>query len=196
MSTLIYSMMVSLDGYIAAPDGSLGWADVDDELHSYVNQQDAQLAGYLMGRGVWQEMDGFWQTAGDDPAAPDYVREFAGIYRSKPKIVFSHTLDAGQMSPGSILADTSAGVEAAVRQTMDQHPGRWSVAGAELAAECLRLGLVDEVELYLHPVILGGGKPFFPRHERPQPMTFLGSHNFRSGVVHLRYDLSGRSAGG
>lgn len=183
MRNVIYSMMVSLDGYVARPDGALDWVAIDEELHTFVNDQHRAFDTYLYGRRTYEQMADFWPTADADPAAPAFIAEFARIWRETSKLVFSRTLES--VTGNARLAGEDIAGEVA---RLKARPGRdMPVGGANLAASFIALGLIDEYRLYLQPVILGGGIPFFPASGRMTPLRLIESRPFASGVVYLRY---------
>jgi dihydrofolate reductase len=183
MGRLVYAMNVSLDGYAAAPDGSLDWADVDEEVHAWWNDQVRSSAAALYGRRMYETMSAYWPTAADDPAAPSAIRDFAVIWNAQPKIVFSRTL--ASVTWNSRLA--AGEPEEELTRLKAEFDGDLEVSGPTLAAEFIRRGLVDEYGLVVHPVILGGGLPFFPGRERPVGLRLTETRTFGSGAVLLRY---------
>src|SRR4051794_35603673 len=186
MPKVIYQMGgVSADGYVVGPDGKFDWAMPDEELHRFHNEQTRALAGHLLGRRLYETMV-YWETAGEDPS--EIARDFAMIWQALPKVVFSRTLDSVEgsnttLARGDLRAELTS-LQASVR-------GDVVVGGAELAAEASRLGLIDEYRLFVHPVALGGGVPFFPRDHRVD-MELVESRTFSSRVVYLRYRTTGR----
>lgn len=183
MGKLIYLLNVSLDGYVETPDHSLAWTTVDEELHSWFNDQLRQLDASLYGRRMYELMAAYWPTAEADPAATPAMRDFARIWNAMPKVVFSSTLD--QVEWNSRLVRGDVGEELArLRREFD---GDLDVGGATLAASFIRRGLVDEYRLVIHPVVLGAGTPFFPPVESPIPLRLTESHRFSSGVVYMGY---------
>ena len=157
MRKVIYSPMVSLDGFVEGPTRNLDWVIVDEELHSFINDQQNQIDTYLFGRRMYEVMV-YWDTAEADPANPEYVLEFARIWKRIDKIVYSKTLDRVQgnarLSRGNIVEEIAQ---------LKAQPGKdMSVGGATIAATLMRSGLIDEYWLFVHPVILGSGTPMFP----------------------------------
>jgi dihydrofolate reductase len=177
---VIYAMGgVSADGYIVGPDGKFDWSVPDDELHRFHNEQTRELAGYLLGRRLYETML-YWETA-DDPS--EISRDFAQIWQALPKVVFSRTLDSVE-GKNTTLARNDLPTELASLQ--ESVGGDVAVGGAELAAEAARLGLIDEYRLFVYPVSLGGGRPFFPRDQRLD-LELLETRTLSLGVVYLRY---------
>ena len=183
MGSLIYSLNVSLDGYVETPDHSLDWTRVDDELHAWFNEQTRQRDASLYGRRLYELMSAYWPTAESDAQATATMREYAGIWRSVPKIVFSRTLDSVAGNSRLVSGDVGARL-AEIRQ---EFSGDLEVGGPTLAAAFVARGLVDEYRLVVHPVVLGAGTPFFPAGQQPFDLRLLETHTFRSGVVYLRY---------
>jgi dihydrofolate reductase len=183
MRKLTYSFMVSLDGFIETPDHSLDWQIIDEELHRYVNDQQAAIDTYLYGRRIYELMAEFWPTADEDPANPAYVVEFARIWKQMPKVVFSKTLARVEGNARLVREDAVAEIT-----RLKQQPGKdLTIGGPSLAADCIRSGLVDEYEQFIHPEVLGSGTPMFPALEIPIPLRLVETHRFASGVVFLRY---------
>jgi len=183
MRRLLYTMNVSLDGYVAAPDGSLGWAIVDEELHRFFNDQARAMDAFLYGRRMYALMSDYWPTADSIPSTPDYMIEYAQIWREKPKVVFSRTLEAVDWNSRLVTGDLGEEIT-----RLKTEPGRdLAISGPTIAARCIQLGLVDEYGLTVHPVILGAGVPFFPALETTTSLDLAETRTFRSGVVHLRY---------
>lgn len=191
MRKVIYSMGVSLDGYIVGPDGRFDWSKPDEELHRFHNEQARGTGVSLYGRRLYETMR-VWDGIGDE--AGPIMAEFAAIWRETPKLVFSTTLDRVEGSK-TTLADED--VVAAVKRLKEQDGGPVSVGGAGLAEAVIRAGLVDEYQPFVNPIVVGGGTPFFPRLDEPVPLRLVESRIFGSKVVCLRYaaivvDSSGR----
>ena len=183
MGRLTYLLNVSADGYVETPDRSLDWASVDDELHSWFNEQMRGLDATLYGRRTYELMAGHWPYSEDDPEATETMREFGRIWRPLPKIVFSSTLDSVDWN--SRLARGDPAEELARVRT--EFGGDIGVAGATLAASFVRRGLVDEFRLVVHPVVIGAGMPYFPPLESPLRLRLRETHRFSSGVMYLAY---------
>ncbi len=176
-------MMVSLDGFIEGPDPDLDWGIVDEELHRFANDQARDASAFLYGRKVYETMAGFWATADSGPSVPDFEVEFARIWNQKPKLVFSRSLaEVGWNS--RLIRDDIAGEVAKLK---NQPGNELALAGADLAATFLQLGLIDEFRPIVHPVILGGGKPFLPPLGQPLNLKLAETRTFGSGVIYLRY---------
>lgn len=183
MRKVIYGMMVSLDGYIETPNREIDWILIDEELHSYVNDQESAFDAYLYGRRMYELMAAFWPTADEDPSAPGFVVEYARIWKQMPKVVFSKTLERVEWNARLVRDDIAGEIT-----KLKAQPGKdLQVAGADLASTVMRLGLIDEYQLYVQPVILGGGKPMFPALEDRIHLRLIETRTFGSGVVLLRY---------
>ncbi len=187
MRKLTYAMMASLDGFIEDENGSTEWAVVDDELHKYFNEEDAANRAYLFGRRLFEDMCTFWPTADQEPEAPDYIREFAEIWRNKPKYVVSKTLRHADYNTTIV----SENVVEAIKKLKREPGGDISLSGATLAETCIRHGLVDEFVIYVNPLVLGGGRPMFPA-SLGRNLKLLDSMKFVCGVVRLRYEIQNR----
>lgn len=173
-------LSVSIDGFIAGPDGDLSWHLVDDELHREFNRQLAPMSAFLEGRVVYEMMNEFWPTADSEPDCPPPMAEFAQIWRDMPKLVYSRTLQSADPTV-TIVRDV---VPDEVRALKDQPGGDLSLGGADLAAAFQRHGLVDEYRLYVNPIALGAGKPLFADRIELQ---LAESRPFDNGVVLQRY---------
>jgi dihydrofolate reductase len=178
MGKLIYLMNVSLDGFVETPDRSLAWTTVDDELHTWFNDQMRALDATLYGRRMYELMAAYWPTAEDDPAATDAMREFARIWNPMPKVVFSSSLDQVDHNARLVGGDVG-GVLDDVRREFD---GDLGVGGPNLAGQFVRRGLVDEYRLVVHPVVLGAGTPFWPELDAPLRLRRTDTQAFASGV--------------
>jgi dihydrofolate reductase len=189
MRRLIYSMGVSLDGYIAGPSGDIGWSAPDPELHRFHNEQARETGAQLCGRRLYETMQA-WETVPEDPAASAEMLEFARIWRATPKVVFSRTLDAVQGN-ARLVSDGAADEVARLKA---QDGADLAVGGASLAATLVARDLVDEYRLFVSPVIVGAGTRFFPSLGRPVDLELLETRTFGSTVVYLRYRRAG-SAG-
>jgi dihydrofolate reductase len=183
MGKLIYSLNVSLDGYVEDRDHGLGWGDVDEELHSYFNDREREVSALVYGRRLYELMAGHWPTAESDPSSTEVERDFARIWVAKPKVVFSTSLEAVQWN--SRLVSGDVGEELA--RLKAEFDGDLGLGGPTLAASFIQRGLVDVFRLVVHPVILGGGTPFFPALATPLRLRQTETRHFDSGVVLLGY---------
>lgn len=181
MGRLIYSMSVSLDGFIAGPDGDFGWSAPDDELHRFHNARVRELGGQILGRRLHEVMT-YWDTVELDPEAGDTEREFARIWQALPKVVFSTTLTSvegdARLATGGIAQEL-----AALGERVD---GDIGIGGATLAASFIALDLIDEYELFVCPVIVGGGTPYLPAGHHLE-LELVESRVFAGRVTHMRY---------
>jgi dihydrofolate reductase len=182
MRKLIYSMSVSLDGFIAGPDGEIDWSVPDEELHRFHNQGVGELGAHLLGRRLYEVML-YWETAEEDMSTPEYEREFARIWKALPKIVFSKTLETVEGN-ARLVRD---GVADEVAKLKEQPGKDLAVGGAGLAATCIELGLIDEYRLFVYPVVLGGGTPYFPALDERIKLELVETQTFGSRVVYVRY---------
>ena len=182
MRKLIYSMGVSLDGFIAGPGGNIDWSVPDEELHRFHNQQTREIGVHLCGRRLYEVMT-YWETADEDPSAPDYELEFARIWQELPKIVFSKTLERVEGN-ARLVRDGLAGEVAKLKE----QPGKdLAVGGAGLASTVIKLNLIDEYRLFVYPVVLGAGTRYFPALEERLNLELVETRTFGSRVVYVRY---------
>lgn len=186
MRSVTYTMGVSLDGYIVGPDGGFDWTAPDEEVFRSALDEVRQLGACLLGRRLYETML-YWQTADDDPSLDDAEREFAAIWNSLPKVVFSTTLSVVQGN--ARLATGSLAQEVEWLRTQ-QGEGDIAVGGATLAAEAASLDLIDEYRPRVHPVLVGGGTPYFPRTQRRVDLELVGTRVFPSAVVQLCYRVA------
>jgi dihydrofolate reductase len=182
MRKVIYSMGVSLDGFIAGPGGEIDWSAPDEELHRFHNQQTRELGAQLCGRRLYETMV-YWETADEDPSLAEHELEFARIWKDLPKIVFSKTL-AEVEGNATLLRD---GVAQEVAKLKEQAGKDLAVGGAGLASSLIKLGMVDEYRLFVSPVVLGGGTRYFPALEERIDLELVETRTFGSRVVYVRY---------
>ncbi|MBA3368709.1 MAG: dihydrofolate reductase [Geodermatophilaceae bacterium] len=184
MGIVIYSMGVSLDGFMESPGREIGWSAPDDEVHRFANEQAAATSGSVYGRHLYEVMAGYWPSVPDNPDAPAVEREFAATWLTTPRLVFSRTLSSVDWN--SRLATEDITTE--VRRFQEETGGDLDCGGAGLAAQLIRLGLVDEFRLLVYPVVLGAGRPFFPLLDAAIKVEQVETRRFDdSGVVYLRY---------
>jgi dihydrofolate reductase len=183
MRRIILMMSVSLDGFIEGPGRELDWHMVDDELHSHFNEQLSAMGAFLDGRVTYELMAGFWPTADRDPAATGPTVEFARIWRDMPKKVFSRTLERADWN-ATVVRDV---VPEEIMELKAQPGGDLVLGGADLAAAFMRHDLIDEYRLYVHPIVLGQGKPLFPPSDTRIDLRLAETRTFGNGVVLLRY---------
>ena len=185
MGKLIYLMNVSLDGYVETHDHSLDWTNVDDELHTWFNDQMRTLQAALYGRRMYELMAAHWPTADADPSATEPMREFGRIWNPLLKVVFSSSLERVEHNSRLVGGDVGE-VFTELRRELD---GDLAVGGPMLASQFVQLGLVDEYRLIIHPVILGGGKPFWPDLDTPIRLRLTETRTFASGAVLMSYSI-------
>ena len=188
MRKLIYSMGVSLDGFIAAPGGNIDWTAPDEELHRFHNEEMRETGAQLCGRRLYEVMT-YWETAEEDPSISDYEREFARIWKELPKVVFSRTLET-VVGNTRLVRDGTAEEVARLKEEPGQDLG---VGGAALAAGLMELGLIDEFRPFVIPVVLGAGTPFFPALDEKVDLELVETRTFGGRVVYLRYRRASRS---
>ena len=182
MAKLIYSAITSLDGYIEDAHGKFEWAAPDEEVHRFVNETERQVGTLLLGRRMYETLV-YWETAHIDPGLSPVARDFADIWQAADKVVYSRTLE----SPSSARTRVERSFDPdAVMEMKDSADRNLAIGGAELAASAIQAGLVDELHLYLNPIIVGGGKRSLPDGAGVQ-LELLDEHRFTGGVVHLRY---------
>lgn len=186
MRRIVLMMSVSLDGRFEGEGRDITWHRVDDALHRHFNDTLRQAGAFLSGRVTYELMAGYWPTADADPEASAPVAEFAGIWREKPKVVYSRTLP--ESAAGWHTTVVREVVPEEVRALREQPGGDLVLGGANLAASFLRHGLVDEFRTYVHPVLVGRGTPLFPPDGAPVPLRLVESRTFGNGVVLLRHE--------
>jgi dihydrofolate reductase len=180
MAKLIYSAIASLDGYVADADGRFDWAAPDEEVHRFVNELERPVGTYLFGRRMYEVM-AYWENppVGQRPVSEDFAR----IWQGADKIVYSRTLSAATTARTRIEPDFDPD---AVRQLKATAERDLTIGGPGLAAQALAVGLVDELHLFLTPIIVGGGTRALPENVRVE-LELLDERRFASGVVHLHY---------
>jgi dihydrofolate reductase len=189
MRKLIYSMTMSLDGYIAGLDGAIDWSVPGEELFLFHTQQVQDIGVHLCGRRLYETMV-YWETAEESPLAANQVK-FAQIWKALPKVVFSATLQS--VVGNTRLARDGVGEEVS---RLKEQPGKdIAVGGAGLAGACMKLGLIDEWRLFVGPVLLGGGTSYFPTLNNRINLELVETKTFGSRVVFLRYRRARRPVG-
>jgi dihydrofolate reductase len=182
MAKLIYSAIASADGYVEDAAGRFDWAAPDEELLCFVNDLERPVGTYLYGRRMYQTML-YWETAHTVPGPPSSVREFTGIWQAAEKIVFSRTLESVSSARTRIERYFDPGM---VRHLKSAAGHDMTVGGTDLAGQAIKAGLVDELQLFLVPVVVGGGKRALPDGVRGD-LDLLDTRRFASGAVYLRY---------
>lgn len=183
MARLIYSTISSLDGYVADADGNFGWAAPDEEVHAFVNELERPVGTYLYGRRMYEVMT-FWETVDTGPE-PQVMRDFAEIWRAADKVVYSRTLGEPSSAKTRIELEFDP---AAVRELIASASSDVGIGGPEIAAEAWRADLVDECQVFLAPVVVGGGKRSLPDGVFAR-LELLEQRRFESGFVYLRYSV-------
>lgn len=184
MGRIVLMMSVSVDGFFTDPDGGLDWHLVDDEVHHHFNALLAPMGAFFDGRVTYQLMADYWPTADQDPANAGPTAEFAGIWRDMPKYVFSRTLHHAEWNT-RVLREV---VPDEIRKIAEQAGGDIALGGAVLGAAFLEQDLVDEIRLYVHPVVLGRGRALFQPSDRRHDLRLQRTRTFGNGVVLLHYE--------
>jgi dihydrofolate reductase len=186
MRSVIYSMSVSLDGYIDGPDGDFDWTTPDEEVFRFWIDEIQEVGVHLLGRRLYETML-YWETADQDRTLDDAELEWAAIWKPLPKVVFSTTLPAVQGNARLLSGGLAEEIE---RLRAEPGGGDIAIGGATLAAEAAAAGLIDEYRAMVYPVLVGGGTPFFPQGERRVDLELVETRSFSSSVVYLRYRLA------
>jgi dihydrofolate reductase len=187
MRKIIFHLGMSLDGFFEGPDADISWHRVDEELHSFFNRMLATSGAFLEGRVTYELMEAYWPTADQEPDAGPAEIEFAQIWRTVPKVVYSRTLEAA--GPNATLFRDVVPDE--VRALKDQPGGDMVVGGPDLAATFQEHGLIDEYRVFVNPVILGKGRRMFGPSDTPTDLRLVETRAFGNGVVMLRYEREG-----
>jgi dihydrofolate reductase len=182
MANLTYSMIASLDGYVVDEDGKFDWAAPDEEVHTLINDLARPVGTYLLGRRMYEVL-AYW----DDPPAlgeqPPYVQAFAEIWQAADKVVYSRTLDAVSTARTRIERHFDPD---SIRKLKAESERELTVGGPHLAAHAISAGLVDDYQLFVVPVVVGGGTRSFPGDTRLR-LQLLDERGFRNGTAFLRY---------
>jgi dihydrofolate reductase len=182
---LIYSTIMSFDGFTADENGSFDWAAPDEEVHRSVNELERSVGTYLYGRRMYETML-YWETAHEHPAQPDFVLDFARLWQAAVKVVFSRTLHGVHSARTRIERDFDTEV---VRELKARADRDLSVGGAELAGVAMKAGLVDELQMFVVPHLAGGGTHALPTGVA-LPLTLRDERRFGNGTVLLRYEVT------
>ncbi len=185
MRKVVYAMNASLDGYIAASGDDIGWSVPSTELHQWFNDRARQVGLSLYGRRLWEVMSAYWPTADQRPDATPVEIEFARTWQQTPKVVFSSTLE--KVSGIARLVTGDAVGEIARLRAEDGAP--MEIGGAALASAAMRAGLVDEIQVVTHPVLVGGGTPLFGAQDSAVALRLVGTRTFPGGVVMVHYEV-------
>uniref|UniRef100_A0AAU2K1W4 Dihydrofolate reductase family protein n=1 Tax=Streptomyces sp. NBC_00049 TaxID=2903617 RepID=A0AAU2K1W4_9ACTN len=186
MRNVTYSMGVSLDGYIVGPDGGFDWTEPDEDVFRFWIDEIRQVGVHLMGRRLYETML-YWETADQDPSLGAPELEWASLWKPLPKVVFSTTLSAVQGNARLLSGGLAEEIE---RLRAEPGEGDIAIGGATLAAEAAASDLIDEYQAIVHPVLVGGGIPFFPRDERRVDLELVETRTFSSKFVYLRYRVA------
>jgi dihydrofolate reductase len=186
MAKLIYMAICSLDGYVEDASGKFEWAEPDEEVHAFVNALERPIGTHLYGRRMYETMV-FWETVDPDGGGPAVAREYAAIWQAAENIVYSRTFEMRASARTRIERELDPDAIERMKQCSGSDI---SIGGAELAGQAIAAGLVDELQLLLVPVLVGGGKRALPNDIRAQ-LALLDERRFRSGAVFLRYGARG-----
>lgn len=192
MRRLTYGLNVSLDGYVSAPGDDLSWSEPSDELFEWWLHEEQAVSLLLYGRRLWEDMSAYWPARDQQPGTTPAQAAYAQNWRDTPKVVFSSSLaGAGGGSPADALGWdarlVSGDAVAEIARLKAGDGGLMRVAGATLGRSAVRAGLVDEYAVVTHPVVLGGGAPFFAARDRWLRLDLVETRTFSGGVVLTRY---------
>jgi dihydrofolate reductase len=182
VAKLVYSVITSLDGYVADENGNFEWGAPDPEVFTFINDLERGFGTTLYGRRMYETML-YWETFDASGDVPPYIRDFTMMWRAATKVVYSTTLESASSARTRI--ERSFDVED-VREMVRSSDRDVSIGGANLASQAIDAGLVDEMHLFVTPVTIGGGTPAYPEHSQVR-LELLGLDSFASGVVHLHY---------
>jgi dihydrofolate reductase len=185
MRKLTFAMNLSLDGYVAAPGDDLGWSVPSDELFQWWSDRVGATDLALYGRRLWETMSSHWPTADQQPDATPAEIEFAGRWRDMPKVVFSSTTRVVDWNARLVTGDAVT----EITRLKAEDGGPMDIVGATLAAAAMRAGLIDEYVLVTHPVLLGGGRPFFTALDDWVHLSLVETRTFPDDVVLTRYEV-------
>ncbi len=183
MRSVTYSMSMSLDGYIVGPDGTFDWSGPDAEVFRFWIDEIRGVGVHLMGRRLYETML-YWETAEQEQSLDDAELEWVALWNPLPKVVFSTTLSAVQ---GNARLASGGLAEEIERLRAEPREGDIAIGGATLAAEAAALDLIDEYQVIVYPVLVGGGIPFFAHRERRVDLELVETRTFNSKFVYLRY---------
>lgn len=189
MGKLIYTAIASLDGYVEDQDGNIDWSPPDDEFLRFITDLERPLGTYLYGRRMYESML-YWETADRLSDQSAVLGEFTSVWQAADKIVYSRRLERVSTAKTTLEHDFNA---EAIQQLKMDSDFDMSVGGSSLAADAIRCGLVDELRVFVAPVILGGGKSWLPDDVRLN-LDMVDTHRFKSGSVYLRYGIGSQDA--
>ena len=182
MAKLIYSALTSLDGYVADKAGNFDWAKPSEEVHGFVNDLEREVGTHLYGRRMYEVM-AYWESADTAGDQPQFFQDYAKIWKAADKIVYSRTLADVSSARTRIEREFDFDAVRQLKATADRDV---SIGGPELAAQAIKAGLVDELHLFLAPVVVGGGRRSLPADARLE-LELLDERRFANGVVHVHY---------
>ena len=188
MDSLIYMAIASLDGYVEDAEGAFDWAAPDEEVHAFVNDLMRPVSTYLYGRRMYETMT-YWERPPDLAEEPRVVQDFAALWQSAEKVVYSRTLETPETARTRIEPEWDS---SAVHLLKEDAEHDLAVGGAELAGHAIRAGLVDEYQLLLVPVLVGGGKRALPDGVHAK-LRLVDERRFANGTMFLRYRMSAES---
>lgn len=184
MGQLVYTGIGSLDGFIADARGEFEWSAPSEEVHAFINERDRLVVAELYGRRLYEVMR-VWETLGTEPDAAPVEREYGEIWRNRDKVVFSTTLPSVSTRRTRLERSFDPG---AVRRFVDEVDGAVNIGGAHLAAQALGAGIVDRVDFYVNPVIIGAGTSWLPP-DLHVGLSLVQEQRFSDGVVYLAYEM-------
>lgn len=182
MAKLIYWMHTTLDGYVEDAHGHFGWSAPDTEVNTYINERSASIGTFLYGRKMYDAMV-YWETEYTRHNPEQFHLDWAKQWQAADKIVYSKTLAEPRSARTRIEREIDA---EAIRRLKIDAKSDLTITGPELAAHALRVGLVDEIQMFINPIVVGGGKPFFPPGV-PLTLNLIEARSFRNGILTVRY---------
>jgi len=186
MRSVTYSMSMSLDGYIVGPDGGFDWGVPDEDVFRFWIDEIRGVDVHLLGRRLYETML-YWETAEQERSLDDAELEWVALWNPLPKVIFSTTLSSVQ---GNARLASGSLAEEIDRLRAEPGEGDIAIGGATLAAEAAESGLIDEYQVVIYPVLVGGGIPFFPQRERRVDLELVETRTFGARVVYLRYRVA------
>jgi dihydrofolate reductase len=185
VARLVYSAITSLDGFVADAEGRWDWSVPDEEVHRFVNEREGRVGTYLLGRRMYEVLVA-WESPELVAGQPDWMREYADVWRDADKVVYSRTLAEVSSARTRIEREFDPDAVRSLKASADCDV---SVGGPGLAEAAIRAGLVDEVSLLVSPVVVGGGTPVWPAEGR-WDLSLEDVRRFGNGVVHLLYRVA------
>jgi dihydrofolate reductase len=185
MGKLIYSAITSLDGYVEDAEGKFDWAAPGEEVHAFVNDLERSIGTHLYGRRMYETMV-YWESPPDTAVQSPVTRDYAAIWQGADKVVYSRALTTVASARTRIEREFDAD---AIRQLKATAGHDLGVGGAELGAHAIGAGLVDEIQLFLTPILVGAGKPALPTEAVHLQLELLDERRFGTGTVYLRYRI-------